>query len=258
MKKRKLMVVGVTLFFAGMINLQGQVVGEAAPDFEVGLLGSGTFKLSEQAGKVVFVFLFGNGCPPCKAVAPSIEANIYQQFKDNPAFKAIGLDTWNSSSSETSVTGFKGMTGVTFPLALMAGSVASVYGTTYDRMMVIDQNGILVFKGTSGAKNDLENVVAAIHQSLAVTGLENVDTDRSTVRVFPMPATDVVYFESEESIRELRMYDVSGKLVMEESYGPGTGTYQRTVSLENLGKGLYFYTLKTEGSTRSGKLLIQQ
>ncbi len=76
----------------------------------------GTYNLADQEGKVAFVYLFENGCPFCIASGPTIESSIYQTFKDNPAFIAIGVDTWNSSSNEASVSGFKSKTGTHFPL----------------------------------------------------------------------------------------------------------------------------------------------
>ncbi len=76
-----ILVVGFMLTI-GISPAYGQTVGEMGPDFEVNTLGGGTFKLSDQRGKVVFVFLFGNTCPSCKAVGPTVESSIYQHFKD--------------------------------------------------------------------------------------------------------------------------------------------------------------------------------
>jgi len=147
--------------------LPGQDVGNPGPDFTVSLQGGGTYNLADQAGKVVFVYLFGNTCPFCIGSGPSIESTIYQAFKGNSDFTAIGLDTWNSSSNESSVSSFRNKTGITFPLAIKAGSVASDYETTYDRIMVIDKHGKLFHKGIVAAGNDINNAVTAITQSLA-------------------------------------------------------------------------------------------
>ena len=256
--KRKLLVSALIVLTVGMISLYGQTEGEAGPDFEVNLLGGGTFKLSDQQGKVVFVFLFGNTCPSCKAVGPTVESSIYQEFKDNDAFSAIGLDVWDSSSSESSVTGFKNATGISFPLAIKAGSVATGYTTTYDRLMVIDQNGILVHKGIIAASNDVNNAIDAINQSLTAVGIWDAVQETSPLKVYPVPATDVVHFEAEEAIQGIMLYDVAGKQVLEQLYGSGNTTNSRTVSLGSLQKGLYFYTIQVEGSRVSGKLLIQR
>ncbi len=173
---RKLLILTVCLAFTGISHLPGQDVGNPGPDFEVNLQGGGMYSLSAQAGKVVFVYLFGNSCPFCIASGPSIESSIYQVFAGNSEFTAVGVDTWNSSSSEASVSSFRNKTGITFPLAIKAGFVASDYETTYDRLMVIDKHGKLVHKGVLAADNDINNAVSAIRQSLAEITEVNCDT----------------------------------------------------------------------------------
>ena len=119
------------LMIAGTGQLNAQAQGDPAPDFEVDLLepDSATFKLSDQEGKVVLVFLFGNTCPSCLSAGSDVETSIYQVFKDNTNFTAIGIDTWDTSSNKSSVTEFKNTTGISFPLALKGGSIAATYQT---------------------------------------------------------------------------------------------------------------------------------
>ncbi len=79
--------------------------------------------------------------------------------------------------------------------------------------------------------------------SLAIetnTGIFSLDDNRMITKVYPNPSTDMVYFEASENNkeRELRIYDVSGKLVCEldfrevktklyvKKYPPGIYTYQ--------------------------------
>jgi peroxiredoxin len=242
----------------GMTPSYGQTVGEVGPDFQVNLLGGGTFKLSDNKGKVVFVFLFGNTCPSCKAVGPTVESSIYQKFKGDPDFVAIGLDTWDSSSGDNSVTGFKNSTGISFPLAIKAGSVASAYGTTYDRFMVIDKDGVLAHKSTVGAANDVNNTISVIEQSLIVAGLSGLSAAEAGVRVYPVPADSEVHFESNEPISQIRIYDAAGKLVLDESGFSGAGVLDRTLPVSTLKKGLYFYSLQRADGFVSGKLIIQR
>ena len=203
-------------------------------------------------GKVVFVYLFGNTCGPCKAIAPTVEASIYKEFKDHAGFAAVGLDVWDHSSDATSVRGFKNATGVTFPLAILGGKVATTYG------MVIDQNGILVHKGQIPVSNDLNSAIEAITVHLNAVGLGGPLTKDSELKVFPVPASDVVNFEAQGSITGIRLYDVTGKLVLEETYGLGNASNSRTVSLETIDQGVFIYTLLTNGSRIPGKLLIQR
>lgn len=251
-------VLAALVILLGTGNSFAQNVGEAGPDFQVNTLGGGSFKLSDQQGKVVFVFLFGNNCPPCKAVGPTVESSIYQVYMSDPNFVAIGLDTWDSSSGESSVSGFQSSTGISFPLAIKAGSVASAYSTTYDRFMVIDSDGILVHKGTVGAVNDINNAKAAIEESLMVAGVSRLSASDAGVKVYPVPASDEVHFASEKSINQVRIYDGAGRLVLNESdlsfYGGGS----LSLSVSTLKKGLYFYQLQRADDLVSGKFLVQR
>ncbi|MCK4750955.1 MAG: T9SS type A sorting domain-containing protein, partial [Bacteroidales bacterium] len=216
------------------------------------------FKLSDYQGKVVFVFLFGNTCPTCLAAGPSVETDIHQAFKDSTRFAAIGLDTWNASSNESSVEGFKNSTGITFPLALKAGSVAAEYATTYDRLMVIDQAGILVHKGKIAASNDINNAIEAINQSLTVTGVGSVE-DGPEVNIFPNPVADVLQIDAgDKAIVGIEIYDVTGKRVFETVYSGQGSSSPVTLLLHSLESGIYFYSIQLEGSPATGKLLIQR
>lgn len=252
------LILSAFVIFMGKATAYGQKVGEPGPDFEVNTLGGGAFKLSEQRGKVVFVFLFGNTCPSCKAIGPTVETSIHQEFNDNPDFVAIGLDTWDSSSGESSVTGFRNSTGITFPLAIKAGSVAKAYGTTYDRFMVIDRDGVLAHKGAVGAKNDVNTTKAVIEQSLMAATSTNRSAAEAGVRLFPMPASDELHIQSSEAISGVRIYDALGKLVLVENDLPGQGLFKRSLNVSTLERGLYFYRLQRKDGLVTGKLLIQR
>lgn len=76
MKNKSWIILTALVIFLGTGKTFAQNEGEAGPDFQVNTLGGGSFKLSDNQGKVVFVFLFGNTCPPCKAVGPTVESNI--------------------------------------------------------------------------------------------------------------------------------------------------------------------------------------
>lgn len=254
---KKVFTIVLIAFISGIISIYGQQQGEAGPDFEVELLDGSTFILSEQGGKVVLVFLFGNTCPSCLGAGPSVEAEIYQEFKENENFTAIGLDTWNNTSNNNSVSGFQSTTGITFPLALKAGSVASAYETTYDRLMVIDQEGVLVHKGKIGASNDISNAVHAIMESLTVAA-SGEHPEESLLNLYPNPVSDRLYINSRKRISGINFYDMSGKLVERFDYPDGTGSSGTSINLEHFVEGIYFYSIETSGSVRTGKLVIQR
>jgi hypothetical protein len=76
------------------------------------------------------------------------------------------LDQWNSSSSESTVQAFKNLTGISFPLAIQAGDFSTLYQTTYDRLIIIDKEGIIRFKGTNLAGTDLNSAIQKLNELL--------------------------------------------------------------------------------------------
>ena len=140
-------------------NLSG-----SAPDFELTALDGSKVRLTDQDDKVVVLFFFGNTCPSCKAVAPNVEEKLNADYAGRTDYVILGLDQWDGNGS--SVQAFKDNTNVTFPLLLKASAVAKDYDTTYDRLVVIDQSGKIVHKGSRGASNDLNDVKSKVDELL--------------------------------------------------------------------------------------------
>ena len=61
---------GVGINAVGQI---GRIQPGPAPDFEIPLYSGGTFRLSQQRGKVVLVNFWASWCPPCRDEAPVLE-----------------------------------------------------------------------------------------------------------------------------------------------------------------------------------------
>lgn len=155
------------------------------------------------------------------------------------------------------MSGFRNSTGITFPLAIKAGFVAADYATTYDRLMVIDHNGILVHKGKIVAGNDINNAVEAIDLSLTVTGLITV-SGSPQLNVYPNPVSDVLHIDAEgESISGIELFDVAGKRVLNKLFTGQIEDSSQELSIQHLELGLYFYIIRTGGMPVTGKLLIQ-
>lgn len=141
---------------------------ETAPDFTYTSLDGVQYTLSNYFGDVVYIFFYGADCPHCKQNGPVTEDEIYQDFNSNPNFAAFGLDTWNLSASANE--SFKNVTGITYPLLLNAEqSLIDYYGniSSYDRSVVIDQNGKIAYMGTGFVNTDVDEVKEVIQEELA-------------------------------------------------------------------------------------------
>ncbi len=125
----------------------GETDPSVAPDFTIETLDHGTFKLSEQRGKVVYVFFIGYSCPPCIAASPDVEKALRQGYAEDK-LAIVGVDVWDGSIGQLS--NFRVQTGVTFPLGLNGSGVGGLYGAPNDYSVLIDKNGRKVYE-TSGA-----------------------------------------------------------------------------------------------------------
>lgn len=59
--------------------VSAQNVGDPAPDFSYISLSGDTITLSQYAGKVVFIFTFGNRCGSCRAVGNDTETRVNKE-----------------------------------------------------------------------------------------------------------------------------------------------------------------------------------
>jgi peroxiredoxin len=127
-----------------------------APGFTLNSLSGTQIMLSDYSNKIVVIYFFGYSCPPCIAGAPAVERELVTPFQAHSDYQVLGLDTWNGN--QASVQAFQTTTGVSFPLLLNASSVASDYKTSYDKLLVIDRAGNIVFRGYQSALDDVDEV----------------------------------------------------------------------------------------------------
>ena len=83
-----------------------------AGDFEGNLLGGGTLKLSQDAGKVIVVNYWATWCGPCTTETPNFD-KVYRAYQAR-GVAVIGVDTKNSPSSLA--TAFVKDNAISFPI----------------------------------------------------------------------------------------------------------------------------------------------
>lgn len=147
-----------------MMTDTGTTTDADAPAFSLKSLTGADVKLSDYSNKVVVLFFFGNSCPSCKAVGSSVESQLSTPFASRADYQILGLDQWNGNSN--SVQAFKNSTNITFPLLLNASGVAADYKTTYDRIVVINKAGKIVFSGKQAASSDITAAKAKVNELL--------------------------------------------------------------------------------------------
>ena len=138
----------------------GTTSGGSAPDFTLMSVSGGDVSLTDFSGKPLVIFFFGSTCPLCIASGPSVESGIHQAYSSED-IAIIGIDTWNGN--HTAVNNFSNTTGVSFDLLLNGSQVEDDYEITYDRLVVVDAGGNVVFKGTTRASSDVDDVVSVLN-----------------------------------------------------------------------------------------------
>jgi len=135
---------------------------EAAPDFSIKTWDGEDLEFSTYKDKTLVIWFFGSDCPPCKGIAPEVQERLKDDFSDKENYAIIGIDQWDRNNA--TVEGFKKTTGVDFPLGAKGGSVAKEYGTTYDRLVVVNSDGKIAYKATQRANATLDDAVAVVRK----------------------------------------------------------------------------------------------
>lgn len=249
----------IMVFTSLSFVVNAQEIGQEAPDFSLNDLDGNVVSLNDYHGKVLLIFLFGYNCSNCKSVAPYVQSELVNLFKENEAFSALGMDTWNGSRE--SVQNFKQQTGVSFPLLLKASNVQKDYETTYDRLIVIDGSKIIRHKGKVPVFNDITTVTDVITSNLVTAGTSEPDGNNplrfSLNQNFPNPfsGNSVVEFSIASAGNvDLSVYNIIGQKVKVLFDGSlSAGTHRVGLEGDGLPGGIYFYRLSTANGTAAKK-----
>jgi peroxiredoxin len=76
-------------------------VGEPAPDFTMATLDGGTFKLSDQKGKVVLIDFWATWCGPCRVELPNV-VKMWNEVKDK-GLVLVGISLDRDTDQEKAV-----------------------------------------------------------------------------------------------------------------------------------------------------------
>jgi len=131
-----------------------------APDFSIQTTSGETLQTNQFEDKVLAIFFFGADCPPCQRAGPDIESMVHQEFITNENFAMIGADQWNQRDAE--VDNFIDVTGISFPVGRLGAEMARDFGTTFDRMVVVNREGDIVYRSPSRVSGRLQEAIDVI------------------------------------------------------------------------------------------------
>lgn len=250
------------LIIAFTIAGNAQDVGESAPDFTLKTLTNENYKLSENRGSVILVFLVGYGCPLCIASAPTVKSQIMDEYISNSNFQSLIIDTWNGSTS--AFKNFQNTTGLPGVYLQKGGDVATDWSTTYDRLVVIDSEGVMTFKGKSAASNDVGAAKQAVEEALnsIVTSVGNLKQDNGfwVEQNYPNPfseKTTIDFHLPKAATVSLKILDISGKeirRIANRQFPEGRNSLE--IHKKELNVGIYFYRLEFGEQSVNGKMIV--
>jgi len=130
--------------------------------------------------------------------------------------------------------------------------LVTVGESTTNEMMVF----FYTFTGYLPGDEDLVFDVSQHHEHLgncttSLTGVE--DSNVIDISVFPNPANQYIQFKSESSIEEVKMFDVTGKLVLEQK-----GDWISNLDVSELSEGTYVIQLKSMNAFITKSIIISK
>ncbi|NQU84383.1 MAG: T9SS type A sorting domain-containing protein [Mariniphaga sp.] len=245
-----------------VLGAKAQNVGSVVPDFTLQDTDGENFTLSNNKGKVIFIFLLGYNCHLCINATPTVKSTIINQFNSNNNFLAIEIDAWNGSI--TQVKNFKTVTGLDIPILQKGSDLVRSWSTFHDRLVVIDSQGIMRYKGTlpvSSTINSAKSVVEELLNNLTTDVFELEQQGGFLYQNFPNPVTGKtnIYFNLESSGQtQLKIYNVAGELInIPVNEYLQTGRHLVTIDGINLKSGVYLYNLESNGKTDTKRMLVK-
>lgn len=85
-------------------------------------------------------------------------------------------------------------------------------------------------------------------------GIDEVDSNKSVVKVFPNPSSDILYIEYPEIIKSIRIFDMAGREIFSVS---GIDGVNSLINVSNYLKGIYIIKVITKDTTVSSKFVVR-
>lgn len=143
---------GIYLFVG---DSDGEPIGEAllsdslvtAPNFELERVRGGTFRLSDQRGKVVVLNIWATWCPPCREEIPDLIA-IQDEMREQVVVAGVSIDTGDPADVQAFAEEF----GINYPVVIDTEKYGPILGipTTF----LIDASGRLQLKASGMVTNE--------------------------------------------------------------------------------------------------------
>jgi thiol-disulfide isomerase/thioredoxin len=147
---------------------KGQLIGNAAPDFELQTLEGNNLKLSDLRGKAVLLNFWATYCGPCKVEMPWF-VELQKEYGPQ-GFQIVGVAMDDASKED--IAKFAKEMGVNYPILLGKDSVADSYGgvNVLPTTFFVDRGGKLIARefGLQSRSVFVDNIKKALSQGQSV------------------------------------------------------------------------------------------
>ncbi len=88
--------------------------------------------------------------------------------------------------------------------------------------------------------------------------LENIQTDKSEISIFPNPSKDFICIESHVNIEQVRVYNIVGENLSHTAVINKKNDQTYNLNLQGLETGLYIISVKTNDNNDSSKIILKE
>lgn len=149
-----------------------ELSGQAAPDFELPLLAGGTFKLSEQKGKVVVVDFWATWCGPCVRALPEMK-KLAEAYAENPDVVVVGFST-DEEKNRDQVEKLVAKNKLAYPIGLGPADAKEAFKVSgIPCIVVVGKDGVVQGRQVGFSPKLEKNLKRAVDALLAGETLES-------------------------------------------------------------------------------------
>jgi peroxiredoxin len=168
--KRALFSVFICFSSAVLLNAQTDnstivKIGDKAPLFTCKTIDNKTEDISKLQGKFIMINFFATWCGPCNQELPLLQKNIWDKYKNNPAFELIIL---GREHTEKEVADFVKSKNFTMPFAPdPKREIFKLYATqSIPRNVIIGKDGTIIFQSTGYSDSEFKKLEEFLAEKL--------------------------------------------------------------------------------------------
>ncbi len=148
---------------AGAGESQSPLVGKPAPEFQLEAIDGSTFKLSQQAGKVIVLDFWASWCGPCMKSMPEVDRVVKEVGGDQVELVAVNLQ-----EGKERINTALGRLAITANVLMdIDGEVAQQYeANAIPQTVIVDRNGNITHLFVGGGPKFVEQFATALKATI--------------------------------------------------------------------------------------------